>query len=138
MLYWKLRSHLLRVTPLLSALQVIVIAEDIGARFRQKRRLGCTQFESEVYTLPHQCLSRLHTSALDYMHPGRCFCLNRAHWRYKKTHWYPCIQKRELHVTFILHFYFLTVSMHLKGSCAKTICPPELDMFIIYRKVLCA
>ena len=51
----------------------------ICARFKQKQRLGCAQFKAEVYTLPHQCLSKLHTSALNCVHPSRCFCLNRAH-----------------------------------------------------------
>ena len=58
------------------------------ARFKQKQRLGCTHFKAEVCTLPHQCLSRLHTSALKCVHPSRCFCLNRTplllfkNWRY--------------------------------------------------------
>ena len=48
------------------------------ARFKQKQRLGCTQSKAEVCALPHQCLSRLHTSVPNCAHPSRCFCLNRA------------------------------------------------------------
>ena len=43
------------------------------------QQLGCTQFKAEVCTLPHQCLSRLNTSALNCVHPSCCICLNRAH-----------------------------------------------------------
>ena len=56
----------------------------ICARFKQmQQRLGCTQFKAEVCTLPHQCLSRLDTSALNCVHPSRRFCLNRAQmWKF--------------------------------------------------------
>ena len=52
--------------------------DTICAQFKQMQRLGCKKLKPEVWTLPHQCINRLHTSASDCAHPSRCFCLNRA------------------------------------------------------------
>ena len=49
----------------------------ICARFKQKQRLGCTQFKVEVCNLLRHWWGRVYTSALNYVHPSRCFCLNR-------------------------------------------------------------
>ena len=49
------------------------------ARFKQKQRLGCTQFKAEVCNLLRHWWGRVYTSALNCVHPSRCFCLNRAH-----------------------------------------------------------
>ena len=57
---------------------LVTLYIDICARFKQMQRLGCTQLKAEVWTLPHQCINRLHTSALNCVHPSRCICLNRA------------------------------------------------------------
>ena len=51
----------------------------ICARFKQMQRLGCTQFKAEVFNLLRHWWGRVQTSALDYVHPSRCICLNRAH-----------------------------------------------------------
>ena len=48
------------------------------ARFKQKQRLGCTQSKAEVCNLLRHWWGRVYTSALNCVHPSRCFCLNRA------------------------------------------------------------
>ena len=47
-------------------------------RFEQKQA-DWVQSPAEVCNLPHQCLTRLHTSARDCTHPSACFCLKRSH-----------------------------------------------------------
>ena len=49
--------------------------EEICGATKQKRSLGCTCVAAEMCNLPHLCISRLHTSAADYVHPSDRFCL---------------------------------------------------------------
>ena len=46
-------------------------------RAKASRWVG--SFPAEVCNLPHQCLTRLHTSARDCTHPSVCFCSKRSH-----------------------------------------------------------
>ena len=58
---------------------VLVIVLNICDRFEQKQADEWVQSPAEVCNLPHQCLTRLHTSARDCTHPSVCFCSKRSH-----------------------------------------------------------